>query len=192
MVHGEIAFYSGAQVKYEFLFLGGNHAMRRTCFVQNNSKISLKFCILIQSNSLTTFSLLFCTPTWPPWRQVQTKNLIISEIVTVTSAYNAVTAEQLSLSPGQLILVKRKYPDGWWEGELQVSANVNGFLLCCERGFFSRVLLLSALAPSPSLPLKKIRVYFRFTYGELVCFAVDSSICIALDSRYKWDFVCCS
>ncbi|XP_067051383.1 intersectin-1-like [Acropora muricata] len=41
------------------------------------------------------------------------------EIATVTSAYNAVTAEQLSLSPGQLILVKRKYPDGWWEGELQ-------------------------------------------------------------------------
>ncbi|XP_020620179.1 intersectin-1-like isoform X2 [Orbicella faveolata] len=41
------------------------------------------------------------------------------EIATVTTAYNAVSAEQLSLSPGQLILVKRKHPDGWWEGELQ-------------------------------------------------------------------------
>ncbi|CAH3182444.1 unnamed protein product [Porites lobata] len=41
------------------------------------------------------------------------------EIATVTTAYNAVTADQLSLSPGQLILVKRKHPDGWWEGELQ-------------------------------------------------------------------------
>ncbi|XP_068698722.1 intersectin-1-like isoform X2 [Montipora foliosa] len=41
------------------------------------------------------------------------------EIATVTTAYNAVTAEQLSLSPGQLILVKRKNSDGWWEGELQ-------------------------------------------------------------------------
>ena len=66
---------------------------------------------------------------------MQTKNLIISEIATVTSAYNAVTAEQLSLSPGQLILVKRKYPDGWWEGELQVSAKFNGFLLCCDGGY---------------------------------------------------------
>lgn len=36
------------------------------------------------------------------------------------SAYNALSAEQLSLSPGQLILVKKKHPDGWWEGELQV------------------------------------------------------------------------
>ena len=46
----------------------------------------------------------------------------IVEIATVTTAYNAVSAEQLSLSPGQLILVKRKHPDGWWEGELQVRA----------------------------------------------------------------------
>lgn len=45
---------------------------------------------------------------------------MIVEIATVTTAYNAVSAEQLSLSPGQLILVKRKHPDGWWEGELQV------------------------------------------------------------------------
>ena len=45
---------------------------------------------------------------------------LFSEIATVTTAYNAVTADQLSLSPGQLILVKRKHPDGWWEGELQV------------------------------------------------------------------------
>ncbi|PFX16826.1 Intersectin-1 [Stylophora pistillata] len=41
------------------------------------------------------------------------------EIATVISAYNAFSAEQLSLSPGQLILVKKKHPDGWWEGELQ-------------------------------------------------------------------------
>ena len=45
---------------------------------------------------------------------------LFSEIATVTTAYKAVTADQLSLSPGQLILVKRKHPDGWWEGELQV------------------------------------------------------------------------
>ena len=44
----------------------------------------------------------------------------LSEIATVTKAYIAVSAEQLSLSPGQLILVKRKNPNGMWEGELQV------------------------------------------------------------------------
>ena len=39
---------------------------------QNNSKLWLVFCIIIESNSQKTFSLLFCTPTWPRWRQVKT------------------------------------------------------------------------------------------------------------------------
>ena len=54
------------------------------------------------------------------YNPLKTRSSVISEIATVTTAYNAVTPEQLSLSPGQLILVKRKNPDGWWEGELQV------------------------------------------------------------------------
>ena len=59
------------------------------------------------------------------WHVVCSRNetkhcFVIVEIATVTTTYNAVSAEQLSLSPGQLILVKRKHPDGWWEGELQV------------------------------------------------------------------------
>ena len=39
---------------------------------QNNSKLWLVFCIIIESNSQKTFSLLFCTPTWPRWHQVKT------------------------------------------------------------------------------------------------------------------------
>ena len=39
---------------------------------QNNSKLWLVFCIIIESNSQKTFSLLFCAPTWPRWRQVKT------------------------------------------------------------------------------------------------------------------------
>ena len=39
---------------------------------QNNSKLWLVFCIIIESNSQKTFSLLFCPPTWPRWRQVKT------------------------------------------------------------------------------------------------------------------------
>ena len=42
--------------------------------VQNNGKISFKFCLIIESNSQRTFSLLFCTPTWPPWRHMKTEN----------------------------------------------------------------------------------------------------------------------
>ncbi|XP_052810180.1 intersectin-1-like isoform X1 [Mya arenaria] len=41
------------------------------------------------------------------------------EIATVIAAYSATGQEQLSLSPGQLIQVRKKSPSGWWEGELQ-------------------------------------------------------------------------
>lgn len=34
--------------------------------------------------------------------------------------YSATGAEQLTLAPGQLILIRKKNPGGWWEGELQV------------------------------------------------------------------------
>nr|XP_033795672.1 intersectin-2 isoform X2 [Geotrypetes seraphini] len=41
------------------------------------------------------------------------------EIAQVTSAYSATGIEQLNLAPGQLILILKKNPTGWWEGELQ-------------------------------------------------------------------------
>ncbi|KAM3932370.1 intersectin-2 isoform 2-T2 [Leptodactylus fuscus] len=41
------------------------------------------------------------------------------EIAQVTTAYTATGAEQLSLAPGQLILILKKNPSGWWQGELQ-------------------------------------------------------------------------
>ncbi|XP_048209282.1 intersectin-2 isoform X2 [Perognathus longimembris pacificus] len=41
------------------------------------------------------------------------------EIAQVTSAYVASGAEQLSLAPGQLILILKKNASGWWQGELQ-------------------------------------------------------------------------
>uniref|UniRef100_A0A8C6M8R2 Intersectin-1 n=1 Tax=Nothobranchius furzeri TaxID=105023 RepID=A0A8C6M8R2_NOTFU len=42
-----------------------------------------------------------------------------SEIAQVIAAYTATGAEQLTLAPGQLILIRKKNPGGWWEGELQ-------------------------------------------------------------------------
>ncbi|MEJ1287257.1 intersectin 2 [Cricetulus griseus] len=44
---------------------------------------------------------------------------LLSEIAQVTSAYAASGAEQLSLAPGQLILILKKNTSGWWQGELQ-------------------------------------------------------------------------
>ncbi|KAH3726729.1 hypothetical protein DPMN_052598, partial [Dreissena polymorpha] len=49
----------------------------------------------------------------------QTGTLKKPEIATVIAAYTATGQEQLSLSPGQLIQVRKKSPSGWWEGELQ-------------------------------------------------------------------------
>lgn len=42
------------------------------------------------------------------------------EIAQVIASYAATGPEQLTLAPGQLILIRRKNPGGWWEGELQV------------------------------------------------------------------------
>ena len=39
--------------------------------------MSLNFCIIIDSNSQNIFSLLSCTPTWPPWRHVKTDNICL-------------------------------------------------------------------------------------------------------------------
>ncbi|XDV43348.1 hypothetical protein PO909_011843 [Leuciscus waleckii] len=41
------------------------------------------------------------------------------EVAQVTTAHTAAGAEQLNLSPGQLILILTKNPSGWWLGELQ-------------------------------------------------------------------------
>ena len=44
----------------------------------------------------------------------------VTDIASVIAPYQATGPEQLSLSPGQLISVRKKSPSGWWEGELQV------------------------------------------------------------------------
>ncbi|XP_058804871.1 intersectin-1 isoform X2 [Phymastichus coffea] len=41
------------------------------------------------------------------------------DIVQVIAPYKATSIEQLDLSKGQLIAVRRKHESGWWEGELQ-------------------------------------------------------------------------
>uniref|UniRef100_A0A4W3J6K3 Intersectin 1 n=1 Tax=Callorhinchus milii TaxID=7868 RepID=A0A4W3J6K3_CALMI len=43
----------------------------------------------------------------------------VCEIAQVIAPYTATGAEQLTLAPGQLILIRKRNPGGWWEGELQ-------------------------------------------------------------------------
>ena len=50
------------------------------------------------------------------------------EIAQVIASYTATGPEQLTLAPGQLILIRKKNPGGWWEGELQVSV----FSICLK------------------------------------------------------------
>lgn len=55
-----------------------------------------------------------------PYLELIDMFFFFSEIAQVTSAYVASGAEQLSLAPGQLILILKKNTSGWWQGELQV------------------------------------------------------------------------
>lgn len=55
-----------------------------------------------------------------------TSIFLSSEIAQVTTAYTASGTEQLSLAPGQLILILKKNASGWWQGELQVIKGVGG------------------------------------------------------------------
>lgn len=49
-----------------------------------------------------------------------TDTYFLLEIAQVTTAYTASGTEQLSLAPGQLIVILKKNSSGWWQGELQV------------------------------------------------------------------------
>ena len=41
------------------------------------------------------------------------------ELAKVVAPYDATSKEQLSLTKGQMILVRKKTDSGWWQGEIQ-------------------------------------------------------------------------
>ncbi|XP_044539074.1 intersectin-2-like [Gracilinanus agilis] len=99
------------------------------------------------------------------------------EIAQVTSAYAASGAEQLSLSPGQLILILKKNPSGWWQGELQARGKKR------QKGWFpaSHVKLLGPSGergtPAPPPACQVIAMYdyaasnedeLSFSKGQLI------------------------
>ncbi|XP_072355207.1 intersectin-2-like isoform X2 [Scyliorhinus torazame] len=91
------------------------------------------------------------------------------EIAQVTIAYTATGTEQLSLTPGQLILILKKNASGWWQGELQARGKKR------QKGWFpaSHVKLLgqssgkSTPAPTPVCQVIAIYDYIAVNDDEL-------------------------
>ncbi|KAJ8008716.1 hypothetical protein DPEC_G00081300 [Dallia pectoralis] len=84
------------------------------------------------------------------------------EIAQSVSAVVALTMEQLSLSPGQLIVVLAKNTNGWWLGELQARGKKR------QRGWFhsSHVKLLgptSSKTSSSAVPVCKVIAKYDYT-----------------------------
>ncbi|XP_051879994.1 intersectin-2b isoform X4 [Pristis pectinata] len=99
------------------------------------------------------------------------------EIAQVTSAYTATGTEQLSLVPGQLILILKKNASGWWQGELQARGKKR------QKGWFpaSHVKLLGQSSgkstPAPASVCQVIAIYdytavnedeLSFSKGQLI------------------------
>ncbi|XP_059501402.1 intersectin-2-like isoform X2 [Stegostoma tigrinum] len=91
------------------------------------------------------------------------------EIAQVASVYTATGTEQLSLVPGQLILILKKNATGWWQGELQARGKKR------QKGWFpaSHVKLLgqgsgkSTPAPTPVCQVIAIYDYTAVNEDEL-------------------------
>ncbi|XP_065583401.1 intersectin-1-like isoform X3 [Artemia franciscana] len=73
------------------------------------------------------------------------------EIATVIAPYTAVESNQLSLQRGQLVLIRKKNPTGWWEGELQAKGKQRQF------GWFpsSYVRIMTSSGSARSTPVQE-------------------------------------
>uniref|UniRef100_A0A4W5K8W1 Intersectin 2b n=1 Tax=Hucho hucho TaxID=62062 RepID=A0A4W5K8W1_9TELE len=83
------------------------------------------------------------------------------EIAQVSTTYTATGSEQLSLAPGQLILILSKNPTGWWLGELQARGKKR------QKGWFpaSHVKMLgSNSGKSTPAPLPVCQVIAMYDY----------------------------
>uniref|UniRef100_A0A8C5A0L9 Intersectin 1 (SH3 domain protein) n=1 Tax=Gadus morhua TaxID=8049 RepID=A0A8C5A0L9_GADMO len=84
------------------------------------------------------------------------------EIAQVIAPYSATGAEQLTLAPGQLILIRKKNPGGWWEGELQARGKKR------QIGWFPanyvKLLSPSTSKTTPSLSLALCQVIGMYDY----------------------------
>ena len=45
------------------------------------------------------------------------------EMASVIANFQGDSPEQLTLNEGQVVIVKKKLPSGWWEGQIQVCKN---------------------------------------------------------------------
>lgn len=47
------------------------------------------------------------------------------ELAKVVAPYEATSKEQLTLTKGQMILVRKKTDSGWWQGEIQGGVSIS-------------------------------------------------------------------
>uniref|UniRef100_A0A674GLD3 Intersectin-1 n=1 Tax=Taeniopygia guttata TaxID=59729 RepID=A0A674GLD3_TAEGU len=83
------------------------------------------------------------------------------EIAQVIASYTATGPEQLTLAPGQLILIRKKNPGGWWEGELQARGKKR------QIGWFpaNYVKLLAGLEGTSQTPFHVCQVIGMYDYS---------------------------
>ena len=68
----------------------------------------------------STYVSPLSAPDSPSLQLLTTKEVGLSRLVGhVTVGFIAIEENQLGLVPGQLVLVRRQEPNGWWEGQLQ-------------------------------------------------------------------------
>lgn len=77
----------------------------------------------------------------------------LSEIAQVTTAYTASGAEQLSVAPGQLILILKKNSSGWWQGELQVMYIIHYIIHLISILKISKMFLLLSTEKKEKIPV---------------------------------------
>lgn len=86
------------------------------------------------------------------------------EIAQVIAPYNATSTEQLSLSRGQLIMIRKKTDSGWWEGELQAKGRKR------QVGWFPasyvKLMTSSGRGSGRTTPVSSTRIQQEIVLGE--------------------------
>ncbi|KAI5632284.1 variant SH3 domain-containing protein [Phthorimaea operculella] len=89
-----------------------------------------------------------------------------NEIAQAIANYTATSAEQLSLTKGQLLVVRKKADSGWWEGELQAKGRNR------QVGWFpASYVKVMYLWLSPYSPKTRYQSFFadRYIYNFRIC-----------------------
>lgn len=105
------------------------------------------------------------------------------EVAQVIAPYEATSTEQLSLTRGQLIMIRKKTDSGWWEGELQAKGRRR------QIGWFPATyvkILQGGRNSGRNTPVSGGRVEMSETIlGELLFFFFFNFTCKNISSTYQ-------